>query len=127
MPGLMKRDSLTSASTLADEETRGSRLELRARRHSEVFHGGDQRVSDKVVHPLNRKKFFLERTNSTGSIRLSLYKQDFTNGMKRKQYTLIRGVASAVLSKRFLTLWVLSSNSRLMQTRIAVSHAKRGD
>jgi hypothetical protein len=69
----MKRDSVTSASTMADDD---SVIVAKQRRHSEVARAFALRTHElpERNNSLKNPRFLLERTNSVESFRISLYK-----------------------------------------------------
>ena len=80
-----KRDSVTSASTIAEEEDPISLI--KKRRHSDISRnlfmiGRSHEWPERI--PSFSGSHLLERTNSSSSIRLSLYKESIKRNRKRK-------------------------------------------
>ena len=82
----LKRDSVTSASTIAEEDDPFALV--KKRRHSDITRnliGRSHEWPERI--PKLSSAEFLERTNSTSSIRLSLFKESIkSNFISKKRF-----------------------------------------
>jgi hypothetical protein len=83
----MKRDSVTSASTLAEDDF----SYLKQRRHSEISRNFMARSHEwpERKHSYSNAKHLLERTNSAGSLKISLYRDVSKNSKDQNLFSKI--------------------------------------
>ncbi|CAG2121111.1 unnamed protein product, partial [Medioppia subpectinata] len=79
----LKRDSLTSASTIAEDDGPIGLPQFTQRRHSDISRAmvGRSHEWPQRIIKFSSTDYFLERTNSVSSIKLSLYKEVLNNAV----------------------------------------------